>query len=184
MMIRIALATLFLFTGSLAAAYPGNCDMSQKICFVDLTQTNAPWANCWSVATDLSSMLDVGLKTSPNEGLHSVSPENVHIDLLEYSTSPLEIAPKSAVFPADSYRCPTRLRIVARLKIVSCTGEIVHEETVSSSSILDDDGKHYDYCKIHPQTLKFPCTPLAKVHGDFIRTLLARFDLLQRQRML
>lgn len=173
-MIRINLAAFLLFTASLAAG----------IDFVDQTENDAPWAGCWCIAHELSKKLNEGLETSANPGLHSLSSDNVRLDLTEYSTSPLEIAPKSALFPADSYRCPTRLQIKARLKLVSCTGEVVYKEEISFDQVLDDDQTHYDYCKINPGSFKFPSTPLAKAHQDFIQRLLSRFDYLQRQRML
>lgn len=183
MLYKLFFASL-LCLNTLSAGYPGDSDMSCRICFIDKTDSNAPWARCWNVAADLSSMLDIGLKTSPNPFLHSLSKENIRLELLDYHTSPIEIEPKSALFPADSYRCPTRLRIKARLKIVSCNGTIIHDETITSDHVLDDDGKHYDYCRYNNQSLKYPCTPLAHAHGDFIRDLLARLDRLQQRGML
>jgi hypothetical protein len=173
-MIQITLAAFLLFTSSLAA----------EINFVDKTENDAPWASCWCVAFELSKKLNEGFASSTNQGLHCLSSDNVRLTLTEYSMSALEIAPKSALFPADSYRCPTRLQIKANLKLVSCTGEVVYAEEISFDQILDDDQTHYDYCKINPRSIKFPATPLAKAHNDFIQRLLSRLDYLQRQRML
>lgn len=173
-----------LTSSSIHGAYPDDRDVTDRICFVDLTDSNAPWAGCWNVPADLSAMLYAALNASPNCSLHQLSPDNVKLELLVYRTLPFEKGPKTALFPADAHRCLNVLHIKARIKIVSCTGEMIYNETIASDHVLDEDGLQYDYCRYHNCSMGYSETPLAHAHGDFIRDVLARLDRLQQRGLL
>lgn len=173
------LTVLFFSLQGALCAYIRESEIPNRITIVDLTDTKAPWADCWSVAQDLSFMLDNGIKSSCNLALRSLSPKNIKIELIEYKTVPVDCQPKTALFPADAQWCHNLLKIKVRLMITGSCGQIVYEEVITSDHVLDRDGQHHDYCHNTNLSPNYPMTPLAQAHGNFTRDLVVRLERLQ-----
>lgn len=157
---------------------------TDRIVFIDRSDSNAGWVSCWSIAENFASMLDQALKGSSDPALQALDPGNITVEILEYRTFPLETGPKTALFPGDAHRCLNVLKIKARLVIYGCTGVVVYEEVLNSDHVLDFDHLQYDYCRYTDRSNSYPLTPLAHAHGDFIRDLYARIVRLHQKGML
>ena len=171
-MIRKLLSALgcFIFLQGSCAAQAQHA----RINFIDRSDSKVSWVGCWSIAGDLAGMLDAALKGSPDPAMQELSPANIKVVILEYSTFPFETCPKSALFPAESHRCLNVLKIKARLMIYGATGGIVYDEVINSDHVLDMDHLQYDYCRYTDKSMCYPMTPLAHAHEEFIKDLYAR----------